>query len=152
MVWLTKENVTSIQRLKMCTIEVAMKHITELKLLLASKNIYDLNNDPWERGQRHLVGRDGAVLQLLSEEGLRPQRHMCHRNLGYIRCCREQAAVHIRRCHWWRHALVCHAYDLPRRALHVRHGRTVSAGSSLCNDFGHSEGRAVRWVPHSSSS
>ena len=45
LVFLTKEKVTSIQRLKMCTIEVAMKHITEFKLLLASKNIYDLDND-----------------------------------------------------------------------------------------------------------
>ena len=72
LVFLTKEKVTSIQRLKMCTIEVAMKHITEFKLLLASKSIYDLGNDyifPWKEGNIIWLDAMGQFFNYLLKRG-----------------------------------------------------------------------------------
>ena len=45
MVYITKEKVTSIIRLKMCSEEVALQHLIDFKALLASKGIYDIDND-----------------------------------------------------------------------------------------------------------
>jgi hypothetical protein len=58
MVYITKEKVTSIIRLKMCSEEVALQHLSDFKALLASKGIYDLDNDCF------FPGKEGNLIRL----------------------------------------------------------------------------------------
>ena len=56
--YITKEKVTSIQRLKQCTEEIALQHCLALKHFLAGKGIYDLDAD------RFVEGKEANIIAL----------------------------------------------------------------------------------------
>ena len=51
MLYITKEKVASIIRLKQCTEEDALQHLIDFKAMLVSKVIYDIDNDCFFHGK-----------------------------------------------------------------------------------------------------